>query len=101
MNWFVELPTETQLSVIGIVSTLVALGITALIAYAPWLSWLENYKTEWGMAAGVAALEWLQNALPGQYPEASIYAVQLAVALIAIYLGVRKFLISRGANKLV
>ena len=101
MNWFVELPGNTQLAVIGIVSTLVALGITALIAYVPWLSWLENYKAEWGMGAGVAVLEWLQNALPSEYPEPSIYAVQLVVSIIAIYLGLRKFLAQRGASKLL
>jgi hypothetical protein len=97
---FVELPSSTQLGVIALVSTLVALAITYLIAYAPWLSWLENYKEEWGVAAGLAVLEVLQNALPGDYPEASILAVQLALAVIAIYFGVKKFLISRGSTRL-
>lgn len=97
---FVELPSETQLAVVGLVSTLVALAVTYAIAYVPWLSFLERYKEEWGALAGVAALEALQNALPSEYPEASVLAVQLALAVIAIYLGARKFLINHGSSRL-
>jgi hypothetical protein len=98
---FVELPAEVQLAVMGLVASLVSLGVAALIAYAPWLSWLEPYKEEWGLGLGAVALTWLQNVLPGQYPEASILAVQLALAIIAIFMGVKKWLASRGAEKLL
>lgn len=98
---FVELPSSTQLAVISVVSTLVALGVTVLIAYAPFLSWLEPFKEQWGAAAGLVALEWLQNVLPGQYPEASILAVQLVLAVIVIYTGLKIYITNRGARKLV
>jgi hypothetical protein len=98
---FVELPAETQLAVIGLIAALVDLGINALIAYAPWLGWLEPYKEEWGHMAGVAVLAFLQNLLPGDYAEASILAVQLVLAIIAIVMGAKKFLAKRGAPKLL
>lgn len=100
--WFVELPAETQLAVIAAIAALVDLAITAAIAYAPWLSWLEPYKEEWGMAAGAAALAFLQNALPGgEWAEVSILAVQLVLAILAVVGFVKKFLAKRGAEKLL
>lgn len=101
MNGFVELPPETQLAVMSLVAALVSLAITTLIAYAPWLSWLEPYKDEWGMAAGAAALAALQNILPGSYPAASVLAVQLVLAILAIFFAAKKLLANHGAAKLV
>src|SRR5687767_9907040 len=101
MNWFVELPSETQLAVLGLAVVLVDLAVTYAISYVPWLAFLEEYKEEWGMLAGVAALAALQNALPSQYPEASILAVQLVLAIIAIVMGIKKFLANHGSNKLL
>lgn len=100
--WFVELPAETQLAVIVTVAALVDLAITAAIAYAPWLGWLEPYKEEWGMAAGASVLGLIQNALPdGQWAAASVLAVQLVLAIIAAVGFVKKFLAKRGAQKLL
>lgn len=101
MNWFVELPGDTQLAIIGLVVVLVDLGVTALISYAPWLAFLERYKEEWGLALGALAVKLIQNWLPGQYPEASILAVQLVLAVIAIVMATKKFLAARGATKLL
>jgi hypothetical protein len=101
MNWFVELPSETQLAIVGLVIVLVDLAVTAAISYVPWLAFLEAYKEEWGLLAGAAAVTAIQNWLPTQYPEASILAVQLVLAVIAIVMGVKKFLVNRGASKLL
>lgn len=101
MNWFVELPGETQLAIIGLVVVLVDLAVTALISYVPWLDFLERYKEEWGLTLGALAVEMIQNWLPGQYPEASVLAVQLVLAIIAIVMATKKFLVARGATKLL
>lgn len=101
MNWFVELPSDTQLAIVGLVVILVDLAVTAAIAYVPWLAFLEKYKEEWGLALGALAVEAVQNWLPGAYPEASILAVQLVLAVIAIVMATKKFLAARGATKLL
>jgi hypothetical protein len=101
MNWFVELPSDTQLAVVGLIVVLVDLAVTALISYVPWLAFLEEYKEEWGLMLGAVAVEAVQNWLPSQYPEASVLAVQLVLAIIAIVLASKKFLAKRGAIKLL
>lgn len=101
MAWFVELPPNTQLAIVGLAVVLVDLAVTALISYVPWLSFLEAYKEEWGLLLGAAAVSAIQNWLPTQYPEASILAVQLVLAIIAIVMGAKKFLAKRGASKLL
>ena len=98
---FVELPVETQLLIVGFAVALVNLAVTAAIAYIPWLAFLEPYKEEWGLALGAAAVTTIQNWLPGAYPEASILAVQLVLAIIAIVMAAKKFLAKRGASKLL
>lgn len=100
--YFVELPQSVQLAVIGLVVVLVDLAVTAAIAYLPWLAFLEPYKEEWGLALGALAVQFLQNALPGgEYTAISILAVQLVLAILAVVMGVKKFLAKRGAAKLL
>ena len=99
---FVELPQSVQLAIVGLVVVLVDLGVTALIAYAPWLAFLEAYKEEWGLALGALAVTVLQNWLPGgEYTQISILAVQLILAILAVVMGAKKFLAKRGARKLL
>jgi hypothetical protein len=98
---FVELPSDVQLAVVGVVVVLVGLAVEFAIAYVPWLAFLRNYAQEWGMLLGAVVLEAIQNWLPSEYPEASILAVQLVLAIIAIIMGARKFLVNRGATRLV
>lgn len=98
---FVELPANVQLAVVGLVVVLVNLAVTAAIAYVPWLAFLEQYKEEWGLALGALAVTSIQNWLPTQYPEASVLAVQLVLAILAIVMGAKKFLAKRGATKLL
>src|SRR5215207_2495919 len=98
---FVELPSEVQLAVIGLAVVLVDLAVTFAISYVPWLAFLEPYKQEWGLLLGAAAVTVIQNFLPTSYPEASVLAVQLVLAIIAIVVGAKKFLAKRGAEKLL
>jgi len=101
MAWFVELSGDTQLAIVGLVIVLVDLAVTAAISYAPWLSFLESYKEEWGLLLGAVAVSAIQGWLPTQYPEASALAVQLVLAVIAIVMGAKKFLAKKGAVKLL
>lgn len=98
---FVELPSDVQLAVVGVVVVLVGLAVEFAISYVPWLAFLRNYAQEWGLLLGAVVLEAVQNWLPSEYPEASILAVQLVLAIIAIIMGARKFLVNRGATRLV
>lgn len=102
LAYFVELPQEAQLAIVGLAVVLVDLAVTAAIAYVPWLAFLEAYKEEWGLALGALAIQLLQNALPGgEYAAISILAVQLVLAILAVVMGAKKFLAKRGAAKLL
>lgn len=101
MAWFVDLPVEQEIAITALVVSLVSLGITALIAYVPWLSFLEAYKEEWGLTAAAIVIVALENWLPSAYPEVSILAVALVLAILAAIGFVKKFSAARGATKLL
>jgi hypothetical protein len=88
MAWFVELPSNTQLAIGGIVLAAFNLLIQYVLAYVPWLAeFVGKYKGEWASALTVALLSWLQNVLPGgEYADVSVLGVQLVVAIVLVVL---------------
>ena len=94
MNWFVELPSNTQIAIGTIVLVLVNLALSALAAYVPWLAeFLGRYKEEWAAGITLWLITLIQNVLPEAYPDLSILGVQFVVALVLAMLvkyGLRK-----------
>ena len=101
ISYFVDIPVEQELAITALVIALVNLAVTALISYAPWLAFLEEYKEEFAMAASAVAVAALENWLPSAYPEISILAVALVLAILAAVGFVKKFSAARGATKLL
>ena len=101
VSYFVDIPVEQELAITALVIALVDLGVVALISYFPWLAFLEAYKEEWGLALAAVAVAALENWLPSAYPEISVLAVALVLAILAAIGFVKKFAAARGANKLL
>ena len=80
---FVELPSDLQLQVTGLVVALVAFCFAKLIEYIPVLAFLEEFREPFSLALATQLLAALQNALPSAYPEISILVVQLILAVLA------------------
>jgi hypothetical protein len=83
MNWFVELPPETQAQ-IGVVAMIVLnLAFSLVVQYVPWLGdFINRYKEEWAAGITLWLVTLIQNMLPEAYPNVSILGVQFVVALI-------------------
>lgn len=94
---FVELPDETKGTVTVLVVAVVGLAITKLITLVPFLAFLKDFEAPLGMALSSALIEALQNMLPSAYPEVSILAVQLILAILAA-LKLFEILKARGAR---
>ena len=103
---FVELPSNLQAAVIGLVVALFALVVDFIIGVLPasfkWVGdFLKKYQQEWALAAGAALLELLQNVLPTGFEDVSIKGVAFVLALIAVfspYLLARRALAKAGVK---
>lgn len=80
---FVALPDSTKVAITALVVAAVGFAIAKLIALAPFLKFLEDFRQPLGLALSAALIEALQNVLPSAYPEVSILAVELILAIIA------------------
>lgn len=87
--WLIDLPTNTEVLIGGLVMALLGLLVNWVAAYVPWLGvFLEKYKTEWGVTLAALFVGYLETNLPGgEYAELSVLGVQLVVAAILLALG--------------
>lgn len=80
---FVELPDGTRATLTALVVAVVGFAIAKAVTYVPFLAFLLPFREPLGYALSAALIEALQNVLPTAYPEISILAVQLILAIIA------------------
>lgn len=86
METFVQLPDETRLTVLSVVVSLVSWVLVWLAAKIPVLTLVvERYGLELARVIAAAVLELVENALPSAYPDPSVLAVQLLLAILAVY----------------
>ena len=97
--FFVDLPASVELSITAAVTAAFYLLARFIVAQLPWLGgFFERYAAEWALGLSVAFIGVLENFLPEAYPEISVLAVQLVLAiLVAVGVGV-KFLAGRNAK---
>lgn len=82
--FFVDLPPSVELSVTAVVTAAFYLLVRFVVAQLPWLGgFFEKYAAEWALALSVAFIGWLENFLPSAYPDISVLAVQLVLAILA------------------
>ena len=95
MQKFVDLPEAVELGIAAVVSFVVAVIFSNLIALVPFLAFLAQFQLPLALALSVALVKWLENALPSNYPNISIIAIQLVLAVLAAF-GVGAEVVAQG-----
>lgn len=95
---FVQLPDAVVVSVTALIVGAVVFGVNWLIARVPLLSFLAAYAEQWGVAAAAALILWFQNAVPDIYAAVAVHAVELVLAIIAVYKTLRTLAKRRGVQ---
>lgn len=87
---FVELPEDVRVGIGALVLAVVSWLLVRLIALVPALAWLDNYRLP--AAAGLTAvlIDFIQNSVPDAYGQVAILAIQLVLALLAIFITFEK-----------
>ncbi len=93
---FVALPDTVKAGILAVVLYVVAVALTNLVLLVPFLAFLEAFKVPLASGLGAALVAYIENILPDAYPQASILAVQLALAILAAY-GIGVTLAAQGA----
>lgn len=85
INGFVELPDPLKVAVTSFVLAAFSFAFAKLIALIPFLAFLEQYRQSVAMLAAVALIGWFQNAVPDAYAAVAILALQLVLAVLALF----------------
>lgn len=93
---FVALPDSIKAGIAAVVLYIVTAVLTNIILLVPFLAFLEAFKIPLAAALGMQIIAWLEKILPDAYPQTSILAVQLALAILAAF-GVGVTLAAQGA----
>lgn len=98
---FVQLPDGVVVAVTSLIVGAVVFGVNWLIVRVPLLRFLAAYAQEWGIALAAAAILWFQNAVPDIYAAVAVHAVELVLAIIAVYKTLHTFAKKSGAQGFV
>ena len=85
---FVSLPEPIKAAVTALVLTLASLLFANLIVLAPFLAFLAPYVTPLASAIAMALIAAFEKAVPDAYASVAIAAVQLLLALVAVFTGI-------------
>lgn len=78
-----ELPDGIKGQITALVVAVVSFAIVKLVTLWPFLAFLKEFSAPLALALSAALIEALQNVLPSAYPDVSILAVQLLLAVLA------------------
>ena len=95
---FVELPAPIMASVTALIVGAAIFGVNWLIVRVPLLKFLANYAQEWGVLIAAALIMWFQNVVPDIYAAIAIHAVELVLAIIAVFSALRAYAKVRGVK---
>jgi hypothetical protein len=82
---FVQLPDTVQAGITAVILWAVSWLFVQLITLVPWLAFLDEFKTPLAMAIAAALIGWIQNAVPDAYGAVAILAIQLVLAILALF----------------
>lgn len=85
VNTFVALPDPVKAGIAAVVLYVVSVAIANAILLVPFLAFLEAFKIPLASGLAAALIGWIEKVLPDAYPEASILAVQLLLAILAAF----------------
>ena len=97
MEGFVALPEDVKAGILAVVLFAVSFVFAKLIALVPFLKFLEDFRAPLALAIGASLIGWLENALPSGYDAVAILALQLVLAVLAMF-GVGEVLKAKGVK---
>lgn len=80
---FVQLPDPVRYQITALVVAAVGFVVAKLVLMLPFLRFLEEFRDPIALGLAVELIALLENALPSAYPEVSLLAVQLVLAVLA------------------
>jgi hypothetical protein len=84
---FVEFPDTIKVGITAVIVWVVLFAVNYLIGILPFLAFLLPFVNPIALSVAAALVLWLQNALPGEYPEVSLAAIKL-ILLVLTALGI-------------
>ena len=97
MSTFVALPEDVKIGIIAVVLWLVSFVFAKLIALVPFLKFLDEFREPLALAIAASLIGALENALPSGFDSIAILALQLVLAVLAIF-GVGTVLREKGVK---
>lgn len=94
--YFVALPDVVKAGLTAVVLYLVSVLFANLILLLPFLAFLEQFREPLAQSLAIAFIAWLQNILPDAYPQVAVLAIELLLAVLAIF-GIGATLAAMGA----
>lgn len=92
---FVPLPDAVKTGITAVIVWAVSFFFAKLIVLIPFLKFLEEFRMPLALAIAVEVINVIQNALLSQYAAAEILALQLILAILALF-GVGEVLRVKG-----
>jgi hypothetical protein len=91
---FVDLPDAQELGIAAVIAFVVGVLFQNLAELVPFFAFLVQYASVVAGAISLAVIKWLENALPDKYPEISILAIKLLLAVFAAFEFAAKLVVS-------
>ena len=86
---FVALPDPLKASITAVVLVVFSLAFTNFVLLAPFLMFLQPYVVPIASAVALALIAWLERMIPDAYGQVAIYALELVLALVAVFTGIQ------------
>lgn len=83
---FVALPDDVRAGIGAVVLVVVSWVLAKLITLVPFLAFLEEFRVPLASAIAFALVDFIQNAVPDAYGSVAVLALQLVLAVLALFL---------------
>ena len=88
---FVQLPEDVRAGIGAVVLVAVSWALAKLISLWKPLAFLEEFRVPLASAIAFALVDAIQNAVPDAYGSVAILALQLVLAVLALFLTFERF----------
>lgn len=83
---FVELPGDVKAGITAFLLVVVSWIFARLIVLVPFLKFLEQFREPLALAISVELINLIQNAVPDAFGAVAVLALQLILAVLALYM---------------
>jgi len=81
----IALPEPIKAGIVAVVLYLISFLLANLILLLPWLAFLDPFKIQIAIGAAMALIAYIQNVVPDMYENVVIAALQLVLAILAVF----------------